>query len=273
MNKWLSISLIALLSACSSGPDQHSNTDSIATPAKDNVKVENSTPTTFLDSVGVAHKKDEFLGHKTVAFDLELNFGGKKRLNGTVYSATNSSKIKVDYADGKSLIYDGNQVYITPDTVDYPKARFDMFTWQYFFALPYKLDDQGTKWEDWTADSLNGKPYLMNTLSFDSGTGDSPDDWYVTYIDPATQQLYATAYIVTLGKSVEEANKDPHAITYEDYKEVDGIPFATKWRFWGWTKEEGLTKQLGDATVSNIRFMEDEKVFELPESKKLVPLD
>jgi hypothetical protein len=48
--------------------------------------------------------------------------------------------------------------------------------------------------------------YLTEKLTFKSGTGDAPDDWYVVYADKKTN-LLETAYIVTLKAGKEEAEK------------------------------------------------------------------
>ena len=104
---------------------------------------------------------------------------------------------------------------------------------------------------------MNGENYLTHKLSFEAGTGDAPDDWYVLYADEDSQLLQVAAYIVTAGQSQEEAEEDPHAIEYLNYQTVDGVPFATEWKFWGWRTEEGLTDQLGSANVSNIKLLDD----------------
>jgi len=96
-------------------------------------------------------------------------------------------------------------------------------------------------------------------MTFEKGIGDTPEDWYIVYKDRNSDLLAAMAYIVTSGeKTVEEAEKDPHVITYEAYTEVGGIPFATQWNFWTWNEAGEMNKLLGSATVSNIEFTEKE---------------
>jgi hypothetical protein len=82
------------------------------------------------------------------------------------------------------------------------------------------------------------------------------------YADEKSNLIQCAAYIVTAGGSTqEEAEKDPHAIEYTNYIEVDGIPFAQNWKFWGWQPAEGLTDQLGEATITNIQFVDLEADF------------
>jgi len=71
------------------------------------------------------------------------------------------------------------------------------------------------------------------------------------YADKQTNLTRCAAYIVTAGgSSQEEAEEDPHAIEYLDYKLVDGIPISHEWKFWAWRTDEGLTDQLGFATIN-----------------------
>jgi hypothetical protein len=88
--------------------------------------------------------------------------------------------------------------------------------------------------------------------NFTSGTGDAPEDWYVVYAD-ASNLVQKSILYVTL-----KANKrKPRRIhtQYLEYSKVEGIPIATKWIFWGWKKGQGLTDELGHATLTNIKFV------------------
>ena len=67
----------------------------------------------------------------------------------------------------------------------------------------------------------------------------------------------------------DKAEEDPHAIVYSNYQDVDGIPIATKWGFHGWTKTEGLTDTLGNATLFNFKFVADSDSLFIPPSNFL----
>ncbi|MEO1434442.1 MAG: hypothetical protein AAFV80_02845 [Bacteroidota bacterium] len=205
----------------------------------------------FVAAVEQAHQKKKFDKYDYVAFDLQLFFGGKERFNGRVYSTTNSSAIRLDYEDGTRLVFDGQKCYSNKEKTSEQSWIFDLFTWQYFFVAPYKFSDPGTVWQFKGPAQLNDKDYETAKLTFEPGTGVSHRDWYLAYADN-NQQLRAMSYIVTLGKSTEEANQEPHAITYEAFQTVKGIPFATNWAFWDWSAEAGLSNQLGEAKIQNI---------------------
>jgi len=207
-----------------------------------------------------AHSKQDFLDNDVVQFDIVLEFGGTERLNGTMTLATNSTTGRISYKNGKELYYDQDRVFASPEMDNINGARFAAYTWSYFFLFPYKLSDPGTNWTDVAKVNLNDAVYNSQKLTFGEGIGDAPDDWYITYSDPETNFMKVAAYIVTARETeVEEAEEDPHAISYHDYKDVDGITLAHSWKFWEWRKDSGLTRQLGKAQLSNFQFLTDKE--------------
>ena len=225
-------------------------TEPATTPAK-------NEELTFAERIEQAHRKANFKEFAAVQFDLQLFFGGKERLNGTLTLSTDSRQALIATKDGQKIYVQDDKIFLPPATGNLASARFGAYTWSYFFLLPYKLSDRGTIWNDYPDKEMNGQPYLTHKLSFEAGTGDAPDDWYVLYADEEDQLLQVAAYIVTAGQSQEEAEEDPHAIEYLDYQVVEGIPFATSWKFWGWQADQGLTEQLGHARLGNLRLLRE----------------
>jgi len=192
-------------------------------------------------------------------------------LTAKITSFTNSSRVRVDKKDGSKLIYNGKDVFLSPTNANDKGARFDMFTWNYFFSVPFKLTDPGTNWELLDSLQIDSTSYAAGKLTFGEKIGDAPDDWYVVYQQPETGLLHAAAYIVTLGKTKEKAEENPHVIVYHGYKKVDGIHIATKWTFHNWDKETGIGEQLGEATISNIKFFDaKDDLFAQPKDSKLI---
>lgn len=263
----LTLLLLSVLSACSAPTEPTESTESDSTEQPATEEIISST----LTALEAAHKKSTFDQKEAIQFDIELFFRGKKRLDATITSLTNSGKIRMEKADGTVVVFDGNQVLQMPADTDYKGARFDIFTWQYFFMAPYKLSDPGTIWTDISRDTLNTLTYERGKLTFEAGTGDAPDDWYVIYKNPKTNLMDVLAYIVTYGQSAEEAEEEPHAVTYEAYQTFEGIPIATKWGFWIWYEDQGLTEQLGEANVSNVKFVDGaDTLFSLGEDAKVI---
>lgn len=250
--------------ACSTPSKEDKNqTDT----AKQAITDTNPSPdtSTFAGKLEQAHHKNDFLSKEAIAFDIVLSFGGQEVLNAKMTLLTNSTKGLMELKDGNKIFYEGSKVFHSPQMKNTKGVRFSAFTWSYFFLFPYKLTDPGTQWLEYENDSLNGKTYLSEKLTFGEGIGDSPEDWYIVYANPETQLIEVASYIVTLNKSKEEAEEDPHAIQYHNYKTIEGVPFATEWTFWEWSADKGLGKQLGAATLSNISFQNvEEKTFMPP---------
>lgn len=245
MKYQVSILSISILMSCSNSPKE---------------EVQNEEPLveelTSVQIMEESHHKQEFLSNDNIKFDIRLNFGGKERLNGTMTLATNSSQGLIETKDGNKVYFIKDKVYCSPE-MDSKSARFSAYTWSYFFLLPYKLNDEGTIWSESEKVEMNGNWFNTQRLTFTSGTGDAPEDWYQIYSDTDKNLLQVAAYIVTAGRSVEKAEEDPHAIQYLNYQMHEKIPFAREWKFYGWTKTDGLTDTLGNATLYNFEFVAD----------------
>jgi hypothetical protein len=213
----------------------------------------------FQEKIAKAHLKKEFLQKDAVQFDLLLEFGGSEKMNATFTILTNSNKGVIEYKNGAKIIFDKDKVFYSATIPNEKGVRFDAYTWEYFFLFPYKLSDPGTIWNAYSNKEKDSIKYLTEKLTFTSGTGDAPDDWYVVYADKTTHLLEKAAYIVTLNGGKEAAEKNPHAIQYLEYTKVEGIPIATKWVFWGWKEGQGFTDELGHATLTNIKFVKANK--------------
>ncbi|MGB0934237.1 MAG: hypothetical protein ACPGU5_08130 [Lishizhenia sp.] len=225
----------------------------------------------FIARNNEAHNKLAFQKKDVLSVDIELFFGGKLRMEANLLYHTRTGETKIVYNDSSELTFNGKNVYLSPASIKKPSARFDIFTWSYFLALPYKIDDKGTQLSDFQNKDLNGKTFNVEKLAFGENIGDSPDDWYVLYQNKETNLLHAASYIVTLNKTVEEGEKDPHAIVYSKYQKLDNISIAHRWDFYGWTEKEGLTDTLGYANLTNLHFITNDEVsFEPKADSKVI---
>ena len=208
-----------------------------------------------------AHNKTDFLSHEAISFKIDLKFGGNERINGNLTLLTNTGKIRIDKSDGSSLIFDGTSAYLTPANANQKGNRFDIFTWAYFFAMPFKLSDDGVNIKVLQETQFDGKRRQTLNMTFQKGTGDSPDDWYMLYIN-ADNTLHAAGYVVTFQSDLASAEKSPHAIVYSAYQNIEGVPIATNWKFYNYDKQLGLVGDpLGEATISDIHFVHPEADF------------
>ncbi len=269
---WTCLSYFLCIVSCAPS-SQDSQTEALANTEE--------TPTTPVDSsfaglIEQKHKKHDWYSHASLSCDFTLYFNDKLRTKGKLTMRTHAGMSKLELENGVSLYFDGQDAFVYPDSAEYPgaRARFDVLTWPYFLAAPYKLKDPGAKLEPLANLNLNEQSYEAAKMIFTQAVGDTPEDWYILFRDPATQQLEALAYIVTFGKTLEEANADPHLIRYENYQEVEGIPLASRWTFWEWKEESGLGKQIGEAQLENFQFIdaEEEADYKAPEGSRRAEL-
>ena len=211
----------------------------------------------FAGPIEAAHGAGAWYGHQAVAAAMTLEFGGSRLFDGSLTFTPDTGGVRLERPDGAVAVWDGETAWVAPPEAQFPpSARFNVLTWPYFFAAPFKLRDPGTRLADLGALPLDGTPHPAARLSFEGGVGDTPDDWYVLYRDPETDRLDAMAYVVTFGRTLEQAEAEPHAITYEEYVEVDGVQVPTVWRFWMWNDEEGVHGEpIGRVELSDVRFV------------------
>jgi hypothetical protein len=215
------------------------------------------TASDFVEQIQKAQHVNAFYAQKAVTFDIETTINGKAT-TANLTTLTNSGKMRLQYADGKTVVFDGKKMWLnSTDANAYKQARFDIFMWQYFFMAPFKMDDAGTNWQLLTDKILDDTDYARAKLTFKNGIGDTPNDWYIVHRDKATDYLAAMAYIVTFGnKSVSEAEKRANGITYADFMAVEGVQFATTWQFSKWSELRGFYEPKGSAKIKNIRFLQ-----------------
>jgi len=247
---------------------------SACTVASRESEIVHSATQRFAELIESAHGLAAWQNQKAIQADITVNFGGKTYLSGTMLFDTSVGRVRMELANGTVLGFDGQDAWIFPTDATHPSARFDLFTWPYFVAVPMKLRDPGTHLTDLSPLLLHQQPFPTAKLTFDSGVGDSPEDWYILYRHPNHHRLVTMAYIVTFGgKNIEEAEKEPHAITYAGFKTFDGVVISTIWKFWLWDRDQGVHgKALGQAVLSQIRFVQPAPdAFVMPANARVAP--
>lgn len=243
---------------------KQTNTQSSKAPSVEEEYPETNHPE-FVSKMEVAHHKRSLLNHGIVCFNLDMTFG-TRNTKMKLFTTPNSSAIRLDKKDGASTVVLDGQMYTDADSSGWRSEKFGVFTYQYFFMAPYKFSDEGTVWEKMTDIEIDGKKMNRAKLTFESGTGDAPDDWYIVHSDPDSHIIKLIGYIVTGGgTSVEEAEQNAHAVRYSDYKDIDGIPFATKWEFYDYNQTLGLGKKIGEGLIKNIELMDVVDQFDIIE--------
>lgn len=252
----LVLSLVSCAAGChSQSPPGSSEAERIADSGEDF-----AAPVERAHSAEVWRQKDAFQS------GIVVRFGGNKILEGRMLMTPSMSRTRLELSSGPIAIWDGEEVWVSPAGDDFPEARFHALTWPYFLSAPTKLRDPGARLEPLGGKELRGERFETAKLTFDAGVGDTPDDWYVLYRNLESGRLAAMAYIVTFGTSREEAEKEPHAITYDEYVDVEGVPIPTRWTFWTWSDEAGIQGEaIGEVTLEHPAFVQPgEGAFAVP---------
>lgn len=221
-------------------------------------------PERFVAPVEKAHADSVWQRKEALAADLTVRFGEQTRLDGQMLMETEVGRVRLELGGDTVAVFDGKTAWVAPDSTALPRARFNLLTWPYFAAAPYKLDDPGTQLQrrgrmpvrqaPARDDAAADRTMPAARLTFAASTGDSPDDWYMLYRDPQTNRLAAMGYVVTYGAATAES-ATPHAIVYDSYQHVEGVPVPTEWTFYNWSKAKGPHGEpIGRATLRNPRF-------------------
>lgn len=196
-----------------------------------------------------------------LAFTLKKDAGDERH---TVDLKSRKVTIKTDKY---TLGFNGEKVWIAQDSTHFPiqRARFYHNLMFYFYAMPFVLGDDGITYSNAPALEFEGVSYPGTKISFGSGVGDAPDDEYIVYRNPETNQMEWLAYTVTYGKN-EKSDRFSY-IKYDQWTNVGGIqlPSVLQW----YKVEDGVpTAVSGERTFANATASAkalDASQFEIPE--------
>lgn len=210
----------------------------------------------FAGGVERAHRADLWRTHEAVQADITVTLDNQAVVDGTMLFTTDGAKARLDQPTGGSVIFNGLRAWVTPANATIQQGRYHARVWPFLLSLPMRLQDKGTDLTDIGLRKLGGRSYYAARLTFDSSASDSPDDWYILYADLKTHRLAAVAHIVTYGRSLEVAQREPRALVYEDFRDIEGVILPTRWRYYDWNEREGIYGEpIGEAILNDVRFV------------------
>jgi len=161
-----------------------------------------------------------------------------------------TARVRQEQVGGEAVLgWDGTEAWIAPGLEAFPShPRFWALTPYYFVAMPFVLADPGTRHELLPQAALAGEVMDRVKVTFDPGTGDAPDDYYVAWIDPEDDRLRALTYIVTSPELFPDGGRSGEKrLTWLGLEDVDGLLLAT--RYEGWNLDDGAPSR-PSATVT-----------------------
>ncbi len=153
----------------------------------------------------------------------------------------------------------GGEVWIKPNAeiLAGTPPRFYMWTPFYFFGMPFVFADPAAKHESLGPKEFQGRIYDAVKITFKAGTGDSPDDYYIAYVDPSSGQLKLSVYVVTYASIRKDKPVDqlePHAIVFEEWQEANGLKVPKSAAYYVWKNEKIEGEALARLRFSNVKF-------------------
>jgi hypothetical protein len=224
--------------------------------------------------ISEAHDVDSWRKHTALSGDIHIEFVGRPAFDARFIYDIKTGRVRMQLADDTILVFDGTNAWVSPASSTYKDARFALRTWTHFIALPFKLDDKSIQWSPRETKTLAGREYDSARITFAANSVDAADDWFILYADKTTHRIDAVAYIVSYGRSAQEAAEHPQAITFYDFKNIDGSEISLTWRFWQWNKDEGIFGQpIGSARIYNLDFTTPKSnAFARPKDARLDPI-
>ena len=161
----------------------------------------------------------------------------------------------------------GQEAWVTPaDAPRRPNPRFWALTPYYFIGIPFVFADLNANFEKLAQGiDFEGTVYDQVKVTFDPGTGDAPDDYYIVLIHPESKLVGGTRYIVTSPLVVRGAPGPEKLITLESYRKFGGIKLPTRHR--SFTMDgNSADKHIRNAEAEEYRWIKRAEVdFSVPE--------
>ncbi|MFW5967641.1 MAG: hypothetical protein ACOCV2_09000 [Persicimonas sp.] len=188
-----------------------------------------------------------------------------------------SSRARQWVADDRDVQFgwDGEKGWLNPpDAETHIKPRFWALTPYYFIAMPFVLADPGTNLEHVGTDEVHGREHDLVKATYEEDVGDSPDDYYIVYLDKETGELGGLRYVVAYPGIVEEGERTPEKLmVYDEFEDFDGVSLATRFDTYAWDEETDERKDLvTEVDMSDVEFRPDisDDDFEVPEGAEVI---
>jgi hypothetical protein len=165
---------------------------------------------------------------QSMAFDDSWSTGMATHV--TMDVATRRGRLEISGTPAAAA-WDGEKVWSVSWPAEMPPPRFLVGLNWYFLNLPWVAHDPGVELAAAGTVTLGDDPkeYLAVRMTFGAGVGDTPDDYYLLYVDPETYRLHGCEYVVTYRAILPEGveHTPPHDLIFEAFTEIGGLVLPT----------------------------------------------
>jgi hypothetical protein len=194
---------------------------------------------------------DRWLAGGTLGFDFDyrpLSDPAKRRHTRNRVDLWSARAVHEELGEGADATFgwDGEVSWIVPGPDAFPgSVRFWATTPYYFVGMPFVLADPATRFEVLPDADREGTPHHLVKVTYEDGTGDSPDDYYVVYLHPETRRMSALRYVVAYPAWFEDGEHSPEKLmTLQGLRDSDGLLFASTLHTFGWDETAGIGEQV-----------------------------
>ena len=187
--------------------------------------------------------------------------------NRAVHTSTSDSTAKFGWNGKTAWVQAKDTTAFTYDT------KFWALTPIYLFAHPFVLDGEGVNLELLPQTTYKGKTNDVVKVTFDAGTGDAPDDYYILHFDADTHLITATRYIVSYPEYFKDGGHNPEKfMEVGELVNINGIllPSGLKTH---WTLENGQPGEyITKIEVTDLHFEKtlESGFFDVPEGANIL---
>jgi hypothetical protein len=152
-------------------------------------------------------------------------------------------------------------------------TKFWALTPIYFLGQPFILDGVGVNLEVLPKKMYKNQSQDVVKVTFDEGTGDAPDDYYILYFQEDNHLLSAIRYIVSYPAYFKDGGHLPEKfMEVIGENRVDGILFPTGYKTHWLTEDEEPGEYITKIDVTDIHFENNlpEDFFDMPKGAKVI---
>lgn len=170
--------------------------------------------------------------------------------------------------------WDGKQAWLLADSTTFPyNTRFWSLTPYFFLGQPFVLDGDGVNLEKLEQKMFRDTTYDVVKVTFDEGTGDAPDDYYVLYFNADSHQLKVIRYIVSYPGYFPKGKHLPEKFMELQGKQiVEDILLPKGYKTHWLTETEEAGEYITKIDVSNVEFLPELEAayFDVPAGAKIL---